>query len=211
MAFNTRYDLTAFSQFWITFRSGTRFYHKLKKRSSGRWRDALTNDRRYGPPLAVTIRFRTAVLCCSPRNCRVIEGKRAATHRGFADNRDTIASEFETRWFSHFRAHSGAHAIVNQTNIATSFLPAKIAEIMLLMYEVTRIAKYVWRDDWRLDSASCALTVINRKLLHIFQMYLSRIKAIFHWNSHALVCLNVMFTTIVTNKRYKKKKNKWIK
>lgn len=30
--------------------------------------------------------------------------------RGFADNGDTIASEFETRWFSHFLAHSGARS-----------------------------------------------------------------------------------------------------
>jgi uncharacterized protein (UPF0332 family) len=38
--------------------------------------------------------------------------------------------------------HSGTQAVVNQTYIATSFLAAKIAEIMLSMYEVTRIAKY---------------------------------------------------------------------
>lgn len=103
--------------------------------------DALTHTRRYGPPLAVTIRFRTVVLLFS-QNCRVIEGKRAAARGGFADNGDTIANEFETRWFSHFPAHSGARAVVNQTGIATSFLAAKIAEIMLSIYEVTRIAKY---------------------------------------------------------------------
>lgn len=35
-----------------------------------------------------------------------------------------------------------AHAVVNQTGIATSFLAAKIAEIMLSVYEVTHIARY---------------------------------------------------------------------
>lgn len=69
--------------------------------------NALTHGGRYGPPLAVTIRFRTVVLLFS-RNCRVIEGKRATTRGGFAENDDTIASEFETRWFSHFLPHSGA-------------------------------------------------------------------------------------------------------
>lgn len=95
-----------FFYFEIVFSFSTRVsYNRADwKRDQTIADDSLTHGR-YGPPLAVTIRFCTVVLLFS-RNCRVIEGKRATTRWRFAD--DTIASEFETRWFSHFLPHSGA-------------------------------------------------------------------------------------------------------
>lgn len=142
MAFNALGHFHA-SELFFTRILGARHNRGLKKRSSDRRRRA---DSRL-PLRSSTCSYDKISYGCPVVLCRTAESLKAneLQHAGDLPTMAILSQANSKLDDSVIFWRIPVHAVVNQTSIATSFLVAKIAEIMLSIYEVTRIG------TWRLE------------------------------------------------------------